>query len=171
LDRPVSGAVVFAKTGKSLARMAELFKKKEVEKIYHCIVEQCPRPDSGTLEHYITRNTKQNKSYIHNSEVPGSKFARLHYRKLASSDRYHLLEVILETGRHHQIRAQLSGIGSVIKGDRKYGAKRSNPNGGISLHARRISFVHPVKKVKIEVVAPYPKMDIFPVFFKGGPPA
>jgi 23S rRNA pseudouridine1911/1915/1917 synthase len=171
LDRPVSGAVVFAKTGKSLSRMAELFKKKEVEKIYHCIVEKCPRPESGTLEHYLTRNTKQNKSYIHESEVPGSKFARLHYRKLASSDRYHLLEVQLETGRHHQIRAQLSGIGSVIKGDRKYGARRSNPNGGISLHARRISFIHPVKKEQIEVVAPYPKMDIFPVFFKGGSPA
>jgi 23S rRNA pseudouridine1911/1915/1917 synthase len=171
LDRPVSGAVVFAKTGKSLSRMAELFKKKEVEKIYHCIVERCPHPDIGTLEHYITRNTKQNKSYIHDSEVPDSKFARLHYRKLASSDRYYLLEVVLETGRHHQIRAQLSGIGSVIKGDRKYGARRSNPNGGISLHARRISFIHPVKKELIEVVAPYPKMDIFPVFFKGGSPA
>lgn len=171
LDRPVSGAVVFAKTGKSLSRIAELFKKKEVEKIYHCIVEKCPSPESGTLEHYITRNTKQNKSYIHENEVPGSKFARLHYRKLASSDRYHLLEVLLETGRHHQIRAQLSGIGSVIKGDRKYGARRSNPNGGISLHARRISFIHPVKKEQIEVLAPYPKMDIFPVFFKGGSPA
>jgi 23S rRNA pseudouridine1911/1915/1917 synthase len=166
LDRPVSGAVVFAKTSKALSRMASLFKEKEVEKIYHAIVEKCPQPESGTLEHYITRNTKQNKSYIHEHEVPGSKFARLHYRKLGSSDRYHLLEIVLETGRHHQIRAQLSGVGSVIKGDRKYGARRTNPNGGISLHARRISFVHPVKKEDIEVVAPYPKMDIFPLFFK-----
>ena len=166
LDRPVSGAVVFAKTSKALSRMAGLFKEKEVEKIYHVIVEKCPHPDSGTLEHYITRNTRQNKSYVHNREVPDSKFARLHYRKVASSHRYHLLEIVLETGRHHQIRAQLSGIGSVIKGDRKYGARRSNPNGGISLHARRIKFIHPVKKEQVEVVAPYPKMDIFPVFFK-----
>lgn len=169
LDRPVSGVVVFAKTSKALTRMAGLFKEREVEKIYQCIVEHSPRPDSGTLEHYITRNTKQNKSYIHDHDVPGSKHARLHYRKLASSDRYNLLEINLETGRHHQIRAQLSGIGSVIKGDRKYGAKKSNPNGGISLHARRISFIHPVKKEHIEVVAPYPKMDIFPVFFKKSP--
>jgi 23S rRNA pseudouridine1911/1915/1917 synthase len=123
-----------------------------------------PDPESGTLEHYITRNTRQNKSYVHNKEVPDSKWARLSYRKLASSDHYHLLEVLLETGRHHQIRAQLAGIGSVIKGDRKYGARRSNKNGGISLHAREISFVHPVKKETLKVVAPYPKMDIFPVF-------
>ncbi len=171
LDRPVSGAVVFAKTSKALSRMAALFKEKEVEKIYHAIVEKCPSPESGTLDHYLTRNTKQNKSYIHDREVSGSKHARLHYRKLASSDRYHRLEIRLETGRHHQIRAQLAGMGSVIKGDRKYGAKRTNPNGGISLHARRISFIHPVKKEQIEVQAPYPKMDIFPVFFKKGPPA
>lgn len=166
LDRPVSGALVFAKTSKALSRMAALFKEKELEKIYHAIVEKCPLEDSGTLEHYISRNTRQNKSYVHDREVPDSKFARLHYRKLASSDRYHLLEIRLETGRHHQIRAQLAAIGSVIKGDRKYGARRSNPNGGISLHARSISFIHPVKKEPVEVVAPYPKMDIFPVFFK-----
>ena len=131
LDRPVSGAVVFAKTSKALSRMAGLFKERELEKIYHAIVEKCPQPESGTLEHFLTRNTKQNKSYIHPKEVPGSKKAVLHYRKLASSDRYHLLEIELETGRHHQIRAQLAGIGSVIKGDRKYGAKRTNKNGGI----------------------------------------
>ncbi|MCK5137908.1 MAG: RNA pseudouridine synthase [Bacteroidales bacterium] len=164
LDRPVSGAVIFAKTSKALSRMANMFKEKEIEKIYHAIVETCPQPESGTLEHYLTRNTKQNKSYVHPREVPGSKWARLEYRKLASSDHYHLLEVLLETGRHHQIRAQLAGIGSVIKGDRKYGARRSNKNGGISLHARRVSFIHPVKKETVEVVAPYPKMDIFPVF-------
>jgi 23S rRNA pseudouridine1911/1915/1917 synthase len=166
LDRPVSGAVVFAKTSKALSRMALLFKEKKVEKIYHAIVEKCPRPESGTLEHYLTRNTKQNKSYVHEHQVKDSKHALLHYRKVASSDRYHLLEVELETGRHHQIRAQLAAMGSIIKGDRKYGARRSNPNGGISLHARRISFIHPVKKESLEVVAPYPKMDIFPVFFK-----
>ncbi|MEN8202569.1 MAG: RNA pseudouridine synthase [Bacteroidota bacterium] len=164
LDRPVSGVVVFAKTSKALSRMARLFKDKEIEKIYHAIVEHCPQPESGTLENFITRNTRQNKSYVHDSEVPDSKWARLSYLKLASSDRYHLLEIMLETGRHHQIRAQLAGIGSVIKGDRKYGARRSNKNGGISLHARQISFIHPVKKEAIRIVAPYPKMDIFPVF-------
>lgn len=166
LDRPVSGVVVFAKTSKALSRMALLFKEKKVEKIYHAIVEKCPQKDHGTLEHFLTRNTKQNKSYVHEQEVRDSKHAILHYRKLASSDRYHLLEIELETGRHHQIRAQLAGVGSIIKGDRKYGAKRSNPNGGISLHARSISFVHPVRKEQIKVVAPYPKMDIFPVFFR-----
>jgi len=166
LDRPVSGVVVFAKTSKALSRMAALFREKEIEKIYHAIVEKCPQPESGTLEHFITRNTKQNKSYIHPKEVNGSKQARLHYRKLASSDRYHLLEIRLETGRHHQIRAQLAGIGSEIKGDRKYGAKRTNKNGGISLHARKIAFIHPVKGERLEVLAPYPKMDIFPVFFR-----
>lgn len=166
LDRPVSGAMVFAKTSKALSRMAQLFKDKEVEKVYHAIVANCPQPESGTLEHYITRNTRQNKSYVHNKEVPDSKWARLSYRKLASSDRYHLLEILLETGRHHQIRAQLAGIGSVIRGDRKYGARRSNENGGISLHARQISFIHPVKKELVKIRAPYPKMDIFPVFKK-----
>jgi 23S rRNA pseudouridine1911/1915/1917 synthase len=166
LDRPVSGVVVFAKTSKALSRMAVLFKEKKVRKIYHAIVEKCPQSESGTLEHFLTRNTRQNKSYVHNSEVRDSKHAVLHYRKLASSDRYHLLEIELETGRHHQIRAQLAGVGGIIKGDRKYGAKRSNPNGGISLHARSISFAHPVKKDQLEVVAPYPRMDIFPVFFK-----
>ena len=164
LDRPVSGAVVFAKTSKALSRMAQMFKNREVEKIYQAIVEICPQPDPGILEHYITRNTRQNKSYVHDKEVNDSKWARLSYRKLASSDRYHLLEIHLETGRHHQIRAQLAGVGSVIKGDRKYGARRSNKNGGISLHARQIAFIHPVKKEYIKIVAPYPKMDIFPVF-------
>lgn len=164
LDRPVSGAVVFAKTGKALSRMALLFKEQQVEKVYHAIVEKCPDPESGVLEHYLTRNTRQNKSYAHDREVAGSKWARLKYCKLASSDHYHLLEVILETGRHHQIRVQLATVGSVIKGDRKYGARRTNKNGGISLHARKIEFIHPVRQEPLEVVAPYPKMDIFPVF-------
>ncbi len=164
IDRPVSGVVVFAKTSKALSRMALLFKEQQVEKIYHAIVEKCPEPESGVLEHYLTRNTKQNKSYVHDTEVPNSKLARLRYRKLGSSDHYHLLEVVLETGRHHQIRAQLAAVGSVIKGDRKYGARRTNKNGGISLHARKIAFIHPVRQEPLEVVAPYPKMDIFPVF-------
>ncbi len=164
LDRPVSGVVIYAKTSKALSRVARMFKEKEVEKIYHAIVEKPPRHDAGVLEHYLTRNTRQNKSYVHSQEVTGSKFARLSYRVLAASDHYHLLEISLETGRHHQIRAQLAAIGSVIKGDRKYGAKRTNKNGGISLHARRVSFIHPVRKEPVEVVAPYPRMDIFPVF-------
>ncbi|PID91822.1 MAG: RNA pseudouridine synthase [Bacteroidetes bacterium] len=166
LDRPVSGVVVYAKTSKALSRMTALFKDREIEKVYHAIVEKAPRQKSGELCHYLSRNTRQNKSYVHDREVEGSKLARLRYRSLASSDHYHLLEVVLETGRHHQIRAQLAAIGCVIKGDRKYGAKRSNKNGGISLHARKLSFIHPVKKVPIEIIAPYPKMDIFPVFFK-----
>ena len=164
LDRPVSGAVILAKTSKALSRMAQMFKDKEVEKIYHAIVVDRPNPESGTLEHYLTRNTKQNKSYVHKKEVPNSKWARLHYSLLSSSEHYHLLEVVLETGRHHQIRAQLADIGCVIKGDRKYGARRTNKNAGISLHARRVAFIHPVKKEPLEVLAPYPKMDIFPVF-------
>jgi 23S rRNA pseudouridine1911/1915/1917 synthase len=164
LDRPVSGAVVFAKTSKALSRMAQLFKDQQVEKIYHAIVERCPNPESGVLEHHLTRNTKQNKSYTHDREVPGSKWARLRYKKLAFSDHYFLLEVLLETGRHHQIRVQLAAAGSVIKGDRKYGARRSNNNGGISLHARKIAFIHPVRKEPLEITAPYPPMDIFPVF-------
>lgn len=164
LDRPVSGVVVFAKTGKALSRMAQLFKEKEVEKIYYAITDKMPDPLAGILEHYLTRNTKQNKSYVHDKEIPNSKWVRLHYRMMASSDRYNLLEVVLETGRHHQIRAQLAAIGCVIKGDRKYGARRTNQNGGISLHARRISFIHPVRQTTVEVEAPFPKMDIFPVF-------
>jgi 23S rRNA pseudouridine1911/1915/1917 synthase len=164
LDRPVSGAVVYTKTSKALSRMATMFREKKVEKVYHAIVERCPHPEEGSLEHYMTRNTKQNKSYVHMEEVAGSKLARLHYRTLASSDHYHLLEVILETGRHHQIRAQLAAIGCVIKGDRKYGARRSNKNSGISLHARCLAFMHPVGHKPLEVVAPYPKMDIYPVF-------
>jgi 23S rRNA pseudouridine1911/1915/1917 synthase len=164
LDRPVSGALVYTKTGKALSRMAELFREKKVEKIYYAISATIPDPSSGTLEHFIIRNTKQNKSYCHNKEIEGSKHAVLHYALLTSSDRYHLLEVLLETGRHHQIRAQLSKIGCIIKGDLKYGAPKSNKNGGISLHARKIAFTHPVKKERIEVLAPFPKGDIFNVF-------
>jgi len=164
IDRPVSGAVIFAKTGKALTRLTRMFREKEVEKIYHAIVENLPLQREGTLVHYLTRNTKQNKSYVHEKEVPASKQAILHYRVLASSDHYHLLEITLETGRHHQVRAQMASIGCVIKGDRKYGAKRTNKNGGISLHARQVAFMHPVRKERIEIVAPYPKMDIFPVF-------
>lgn len=156
LDRPVSGVVLFAKTGKALARLNDMFKNKEVEKTYWAIVANKPQETEGRLEHYLVRNEKQNKSYAYTSEKPNSKKAVLTYKVLASSERYHLLEINLETGRHHQIRCQLAVIGCPIKGDLKYGAPRSNPNGGISLHARKISFIHPVSKQPVEIVAPVP---------------
>jgi len=164
LDRPVSGVVVYTKTGKALSRMTSLFREKEVEKTYLAVVGTIPDPTAATLEHYLTRNTKQNKSYCHPNAVKDAKHAVLHYRYLASSDRYHLLEIRLETGRHHQIRAQLAAIGCPIKGDVKYGARRPNRDGGISLHARRISFLHPVKNSQLDVVAPFPARDIFHLF-------
>lgn len=164
LDRPVSGVVVFAKTGKALSRMAGLFREKEVGKIYYAIVKNLPGETEGKLVHHLTRNTKQNKSYCHPKPVKGSKEAVLQYRHLASSDKYHLLEVLLETGRHHQIRAQLAAIGSPIKGDIKYGAPRTNKNGGISLHARSINFIHPVRKTPLKITAPFPSNDIFSMF-------
>lgn len=164
LDRPVSGVVVYAKTGKALSRMTKLFRDKEVEKIYLALVSEMPQPQAATLEHYLTRNTRQNKSYCHDKPVKDAKHAILHYRYLDSGERYHLLEVQLETGRHHQIRAQLAAIGCPIRGDVKYGAKRPNGDGGISLHARRISFVHPVKKQLLEIEAPFPPRDIFHLF-------
>ncbi len=166
LDRPVSGVVVYTKTGKALGRMTNLFREKQVEKIYMALVSEIPDPPVATLAHYLTRNTRQNKSYCHHEAVKHSKHAVLHYRYMNSSDRYHLLEVILETGRHHQIRAQLASIGCPIKGDVKYGAKRPNRDGGISLHARRISFIHPVKKEPLEIEAPFPSRDIFHLFRK-----
>lgn len=164
LDRPVSGVMVYTKTGKALSRMTKLFKEKEVEKIYMALVSEIPDPPAATLENYLTRNTRQNKSYCHSNPVKDAKHSILHYRYLVSTDRYHLLEIRLETGRHHQIRAQLASIGCPIKGDVKYGAKRPNRDGGISLHARRISFVHPVKKQLLEIEAPFPSRDIFHLF-------
>lgn len=160
LDRPVSGIVVFAKTSKGLSRMNQLFRDDKVTKIYHAIVEQPPVDPSGTLVHWLKKNPKNNKSYIVAPSVKGAREARLHYRQIGDSDRYTLLEVELETGRHHQIRTQLSGIGCVIRGDLKYGAKRSNRDGSISLHARQIHFVHPVSGDTIRVTAPYPATDI-----------
>ena len=157
LDRPVSGAVIFARTSKALARLGEMFRKGEVRKTYHAIVPRRDIPEgSVTLEHWLTRNERQNKAYAHHREVPGSKRALLDYRALASSDRYTLLEVHLHTGRHHQIRCQLAAEGMPIKGDLKYGAPRSNPDGSISLHARSVAFTHPVSRIPILVEAPYP---------------
>jgi len=166
LDRPVSGVTIFAKTSKALERMNELFRNGDVEKIYWAITANRPDPPEGELMHYLVRNEKQNRSRAHSKQVPGSKEARLRYRLLASGDRYYLIEVQLLTGRHHQIRAQLSAIGSPIKGDLKYGAPRSNRDGGISLHARSIRFIHPVKKGEIFVVAPMPDDKIFSYLYE-----
>ncbi len=157
LDRPVSGIVVFAKTSKALTRLNEMFRNGEVRKTYWAIVKDRPKVDEATLEQYIVRNEKQNKSYVYNQPKANAKKALLSYRLLSLSERYALLEVDLKTGRHHQIRCQLSAMGCPIKGDLKYGFPRSNPNGGISLHARRICFVHPVSKILIDMVAPCPK--------------
>lgn len=164
LDRPVSGIVIFAKTSKALARLNEMFKTKEVKKTYWAIVKNMPEIKDAELRHYLVRNEKQNKSYAYDSEKPDSKLALLHYKLIAQSDRYSLLEVDLQTGRHHQIRCQLAKIGCPIKGDLKYGYERSNPDGGISLHARKISFVHPVSKELIEVEAPVPEDKLWSYF-------
>jgi 23S rRNA pseudouridine1911/1915/1917 synthase len=164
LDRPVSGAVVFAKTSKGLSRMGELFKSGPVDKTYWAIVEKMPPEREGELVSYLARNQKQNKSYEVPSSYPDAKEARLRYRLLAASDKYYLLEVKLLTGRHHQIRCQLSSIGCVVKGDLKYGAKRSNPDGSISLHARSINFVHPVKGIPVYAEAPVPEDSLWKYF-------
>lgn len=157
LDRPTSGVVVFAKTSKALSRLNEMFKNNEIDKTYWAIVKKLPPRVEATLTHYLIKNERTNKSTAYDVEKPNTKKAVLHYKVIAQSQNYHLLEVDLETGRHHQIRCQLSKIGSPIKGDLKYGAERSNLDGSISLHARKISFVHPVSKEKIEVVASTPE--------------
>lgn len=156
LDRPVSGIVVFAKTSKALSRLNEMFKRKEIKKTYWAIVKNTPKASEGTLTYYLVKNEKQNKSYAYDTEKPNSKLAILHYKLIARSEKYNLLEIDLETGRHHQIRCELAKIGCPIKGDLKYGYERSNHDGGISLHARHISFIHPVSKELIEVTAPLP---------------
>jgi Pseudouridylate synthases, 23S RNA-specific len=164
IDRPVSGVVLFARTSKALARLNVMFQEKSVEKIYWAIVKNKPSQPEGTLEHYIVRNTKTNKSYCHTNEVPGSRKAILHYRLIASSDNYHLLEINLETGRHHQIRCQLAAMGSPIKGDLKYGFSRSNKDAGISLHSRKVTFIHPVRDEQITIVAPVPDDKLWKTF-------
>ncbi len=157
LDRPTSGIVVFAKTSKSLSRLNKLFSERKAEKTYWAVVKNTPPKDSDTLVHYLRRNSKQNKSYANSKEVPISKKGVLKYQIIKKLDRYVLLEIDLETGRHHQIRAQLTAIGSPIKGDLKYGFDRSNKHGGIHLHSRALRFIHPVKKEEISVVAPPPE--------------
>ena len=156
LDRPVSGLVVFARTSKALSRLADMFRTRQVHKTYWAIVANRPPHDQGELVHWLVRREQQNKSYAYTREVPGSKQAILDYRLIGQSQRYFLLEVNLHTGRHHQIRCQLAQMGCPIKGDLKYGAPRSNPDGSICLHARKIQFVHPVSSQPIEVVAAVP---------------
>jgi len=156
LDRPTSGIVVFAKSSKALPRLNKLFAEKEVEKTYWAVVRKSPPNTKGTLTHWLKRNTKQNKSYAYKKEVANSKKAILDYQIIKQLDNYILLEIDLKTGRHHQIRAQLTAIGCPIKGDLKYGYDRSNKDGSIHLHARKLLFVHPVKKEGIELIAPPP---------------
>lgn len=169
LDRPVSGLVIFAKTSKALSRMNALFQKGGVHKTYWAIVNNKPPRKEELLTHYLVRNEKQNKSYASLEERSGSKQARLTYRHLSSVERYHLVEVELHTGRHHQIRCQLSAIGCPIKGDLKYGAKRSNLDGSISLLARKLSFVHPVSGEEINLEAPLPTETLWQTLYKAIP--
>ena len=164
LDRPTSGIVVFAKTGKALERMSALFREGGVEKHYHAITDNTLPDVSGRLEHYIRRDEKQNKSFAYSSERPNTKKAVLEYSLLAESDRYYLYDIKLITGRHHQIRAQLAACNVHIKGDLKYGFPRSNPDGGICLHSHFISFVHPVSGKTIQLTAPEPDTKIWHLF-------
>ncbi|MBR5852550.1 MAG: RNA pseudouridine synthase [Bacteroidaceae bacterium] len=166
LDRPVSGVVVFAKTSKALERLNRMFSEGAVKKIYWALTKGIPTPAEAELETWILRNEKMNKSFSYPKEVKGSKRAILHYRLAAASQNYNLIEVELKTGRHHQIRCQLSSIGCPIKGDLKYGAQRSNPDGSISLHARYIEFIHPVSKELIAITAPLPNDRLWQSFEK-----
>lgn len=163
LDRPVAGLVVFAKTSKALSRLNDLFRKGEVHKTYWAIVQHEPTEAEGLLTNWLVRNERQNKTYAYDHEVAGSKKAMLRYKVIGRSDRYVLLEIHLLTGRHHQIRTQLAHIGCPIKGDLKYGAPRSNPDGGISLLSHRVTFVHPVSKQPIDVVSPLPDEKLWRV--------
>ena len=161
LDRPTTGIIVFSKTSKALPRLNKLFADKEAKKTYWAVVKNAPPKSADTLTHWLKKNPKNNKSYAHSKEVNESKKAILHYKTLKKLDRYILLEINLETGRHHQIRSQLSTIGCQIKGDLKYGFDRSNKDASIHLHARHLSFIHPVKKEQIQVTAPLPKDPVW----------
>ena len=156
LDRPTSGVIIFARTSKALERLNKMLRDKKINKTYWAVVKNHPKKEKDTLTHFLKKNPKNNKSFVHQKEVDGSKKAVLHYQLLKKLDNYSLLEIDLETGRHHQIRAQLSSIGFPIKGDLKYGFNRSNSDGSIHLHARKIAFVHPVSKEKISIIAPTP---------------
>lgn len=164
LDRPVSGIVILAKTSKALSRMNDMFRLGTVDKRYLAIVRNRPEKDEGQLENWLVRNEKQNRSFAYDHEMPGSKKAILKYRLLTSSVNYHLLEIELMTGRHHQIRCQLAKMGCPIKGDLKYGAERSNPDGSISLHAWHVTFEHPVSHQTIDIHAPLPNDSLWRAF-------
>ena len=164
LDRPVSGLVVLAKTSKALARLNDMFRNGDVKKTYWAIVKERPKELEGELQQWLVRNEKQNKSYAYDKEVKNSKKAILCYKLIAHSVNYHLLEVDLKTGRHHQIRCQLAKMGCPIKGDLKYGSPRSNPDGSICLHARRVRFIHPVSKQEIDLTAPLPQGNLWAGF-------
>ena len=164
LDRPVSGVVLFAKTGKALARLNEMFSRGEVAKTYWAIVKNVPPKDEDELVHWLKRNEQQNKSYAYAAEKPNTQKAILHYKLIARANNYYLLEIDLKTGRHHQIRAQLAKIGCPIKGDLKYGFDRSNPDGGISLHSRSASFIHPVSKIPLHITALPPVDNLWKSF-------
>ncbi len=166
LDRPVSGLVVFAKTSKALSRLNDMFRKGEVKKTYWAMVQTPPAEPEGTLTNWLVRNEKQNKSYAYDHEVSNAKKAILKYKTVGQTEHYTLLEVNLLTGRHHQIRCQLSAIGCPIKGDLKYGARRSNPDGSISLLSRTVEFIHPVSKENISVVSPLPAEKVWDNFRK-----
>ncbi|WBX77237.1 RluA family pseudouridine synthase [Tenacibaculum ovolyticum] len=161
LDRPTSGVVIYARTSKALERLNKMLREKTIKKTYWAVVKNQPKKSADTLINYLKKNPKNNKSTAYLKEIEGSKKAILHYTILKKLDNYSLIEVDLETGRHHQIRVQLSNIGSSIKGDLKYGAKRSNKDGSIHLHARKIEFIHPVSKELIKVTAPTPKEPIW----------
>ncbi|MDG1040205.1 MAG: RluA family pseudouridine synthase [Polaribacter sp.] len=154
LDRPTSGIIIFARTSKALERLNKMLREKTIRKTYWAVVKNQPKKASDTLIHYLKKNPRNNKSTAYNKEIDGSKKAVLHYKTIKKLDHYSLLEIDLETGRHHQIRCQLSTAGSPIKGDLKYGFNRSNKDGSIHLHARKINFTHPVSKEKISITAP-----------------
>lgn len=161
LDRPTTGIVVFARTSKALTRLNEMFSNRETQKTYWAVVKNKPEKAEDTLVHFLKRNEKNNTSKAHLKEVPDSKMAKLDYKIIKELNSYFVLEIDLHTGRHHQIRAQLSAIGSPIKGDLKYGFDRSNPDGGIHLHARKLVFIHPVSKEKLEIVAAVPNNSVW----------
>lgn len=164
LDRPVSGIVVFAKTSKALSRLNNMFRNGEVRKTYWAMVQTAPNMPEATLTNWLVRNEKQNKSYVYNNEMSNAKQAILKYKTIGQTEHYTLLEVNLLTGRHHQIRCQLAAMGCPIKGDLKYGARRSNPDGSISLLSHKVEFIHPVSKQKIVVVSPLPTEKVWDNF-------
>jgi len=165
LDRPVSGAIIFAKTGKALSRLNKMVKEREINKTYWAIVKNKPEKESAHLINFLKKNQKKNKSFICSEKTEGALKAELKYNLISKSDKFYLLEINLLTGRHHQIRAQLAHIGSPIKGDIKYGYHTTNKDASINLHARKIEFIHPVKKEKMEVIAPVPD-DVLWKYFK-----